>query len=293
MAAKKATSKAKPKVMPKARKQTPKQTQRKAKPASDATPRARSVATAKDASAKKAASGPFTLTIDIGGTGLKMLVLDALGHPVSERSRVATPQPATPAAVLRALGGLVRRQPRFDRVSAGFPGVVHDGVVKTAPNLDPSWSGHDLAASLRKLTRKPARVCNDADVQGLGDVHGKGVELVLTLGTGLGSALFVDGRLVPNLELGHHPFRGGKSYEDLVGRAALEKAGKKRWRKHVRAAIAQLDPIFNYRTIYLGGGNARHLKREDLPPNARITSNEAGLLGGIALWHEERGRVAR
>ena len=228
--------------------------------------------------------GPRTLTIDIGGTGLKMLVLDARGRPVNERARVATPQPATPASVLRALKTLIASQPRFDRVSVGFPGVVHDGVVKTAPNLAPSWHGHDLAKALRTATRKPARVCNDADVQGLGDIAGKGVELVLTLGTGLGSALFVDGRLVPNLELGHHPFRHGRTYEDLVGKAALEKAGKKRWRKHVREAIAQLDPIFNYRTIYLGGGNARLLKPADLPKNARITSNEAGLLGGIALW---------
>jgi polyphosphate glucokinase len=230
------------------------------------------------------AGGPRTLTIDIGGTGLKIMVLDARGRPVNERARVATPQPATPASVLRALKTLIASQPRFDRVSVGFPGVVHDGVVKTAPNLAPSWHGHDLVKALRTATRKPVRVCNDADVQGLGDVAGVGVELVLTLGTGLGSALFVDGRLVPNLELGHHPFRNGRTYEDLVGKTALEKAGKKRWRKHVRAAVAQLEPIFNYRTIYLGGGNARLLKPADLPKNARITSNAAGLLGGIALW---------
>lgn len=233
---------------------------------------------------RSGSEGPRTLCIDIGGTGLKMLVLDAGGRPINERARIATPQPATPASVLRALKTLIAAQPRFDRVSVGFPGVVHDGVVKTAPNLAPSWHGHDLAKALRTATRKPVRVCNDADVQGLGDIAGKGVELVLTLGTGLGSALFVDGRLVPNLELGHHPFRHGSTYEDLVGKAALEKAGKKRWRRHVRAAIAQLDPIFNYRTIYLGGGNARLLKPADLPKNARITSNDAGLLGGIALW---------
>lgn len=234
--------------------------------------------------AKKDTKGPYTLTVDIGGTGLKMLVLDARGRAVNARARVATPQPATPAAVLRALGGLIKQQPRFDRVSVGFPGVVHDGVVKTAPNMHRSWAGHDLAAALRKLTRKQVRVCNDADVQGLGVVQGKGVELVLTLGTGLGSALFVGGNLVPNLELGHHPFRGGKTYEDLVGRKALEKGGKKRWRRHVRAAIDQLEPIFNYRTLYLGGGNAQHLRAADLPKNVRVRSNEAGLLGGIALW---------
>jgi len=234
--------------------------------------------------ARKVVKGPQTLSIDIGGSGLKMLVLDARGHPLSERSRVATPRPATPAAVLRALRGLIKGQPRFDRVSVGFPGVVLGNVVETAPNLHPSWHGHDLAAALKKVTGKPVRVCNDADVQGLGDIKGKGVELMLTLGTGLGSALFVDGTLVPNLELGHHPFRAGKTYEVLVGNAALEKAGKKRWRKRVREAVAQLEPIFNFQTIYLGGGNAKHLRPEDLPKNGRMCSNTAGLLGGIALW---------
>jgi polyphosphate glucokinase len=234
--------------------------------------------------AKKDAKGPHTLSIDIGGTGLKMLVLDPRGRPLNERSRVETPRPATPAAVLRALRTLIRAQPRFDRVSVGFPGVVHRGVVDTAPNLAPSWHGHDLAASLQRLTGKPVRVCNDADVQGLGDVAGKGVEMVLTLGTGLGSALFVDGRLVPNLELGHHPFRKGHTYEDQVGRAALEKVGKRRWRRRVGEVVAQLQPIFNFQTLYLGGGNARHLKAEELPKNVRMCSNEAGLLGGIKLW---------
>lgn len=230
------------------------------------------------------ATGPRTLSIDIGGTGLKMLVLDSRGRPLNERARVPTPRPATPTAVLRALRGLIRQQPRFDRVSVGFPGVVRRGVVETAPNLDPSWHGHDLEASLRRLTGKPVRACNDADVQGLGDISGRGVEMVLTLGTGLGSALFVDGRLVPNLELGHHPFRRGGTYEDHVGRAALDKIGKKRWRRRVAEVIATLQPIFNYETLYLGGGNARHLKPKDLPKNVRLCSNEAGILGGIKLW---------
>jgi polyphosphate glucokinase len=225
-----------------------------------------------------------TLAIDIGGTGIKGLVLDGNGKALSERVRVPTPEPATPRAVLAAIKRLVAKQPAFDRVSVGFPGVVLDDVIETAPNMDKSWHGHDLGAALRRLTKKPVRVCNDADVQGLGDVSGKGVELVLTLGTGLGSALFVDGKLVPNLELGHHPFRDDKTYEDLLGRAALEKHGKKRWRKRVAQAIAQLQPIFNFRTLYLGGGNAVELRQKDLPKNVRMRSNEAGLLGGIMLW---------
>ncbi|MEW6270418.1 MAG: ROK family protein [Thermodesulfobacteriota bacterium] len=243
---------------------------------------------AKNAGRKKAVpkkvAGPRTLSIDVGGSGLKMLVLDARGRPLNERARVATPRPATPARVLRALQGLIATQPAFDRVSVGFPGVVDHGVVRTAPNLHPSWHDHDLAGALARSTKKPVRVCNDADVQGLGDVSGKGVEMVLTLGTGLGSALFVDGRLVPNLELGHHPFRNGETYEQQVGRAALDQIGRKRWRKRVRRMVEQLEPIFNFHTLYLGGGNARHVKPDELPKNVKITSNEAGVLGGIALW---------
>ncbi len=225
-----------------------------------------------------------TLAIDIGGTGLKMLVLDARGRPVNERMRVETPHPATPAAVLRALRGLIRKQPAFDRVSVGFPGVVVDGVVETAPNLHPTFHKFDLAKAVARAAGKPSRVCNDADVQGLGDVRGKGVELVITLGTGMGAALFTDGKLVPNLELGHHPLRGKRTYEDLVGVKSLNKVGKRHWRRRVLEAIAQLEPIFNYRVLYIGGGNAKLLHPDELPSNVRIMSNEAGLLGGIALW---------
>src|SRR5215470_16658525 len=146
---------------------------------------------------------PRTLAIDIGGTGLKMIVLDERGRPITERARVETPHPATPAAVLRALRSLMRRQGPFDRVSVGFPGVVQEGVVRTAPNLHSSFQGFDLAKAIARAAGKPTRVCNDADVQGLGDIRGKGVEMAITLGTGMGSALYIDGRLVPNLELGH------------------------------------------------------------------------------------------
>jgi polyphosphate glucokinase len=240
----------------------------------------------------KKETGPRTLSIDIGGTGLKMLVLDPAGGALNERSRVDTPRPATPQAVLKALRGLIATQPRFDRVSVGFPGIVHDSVVKTAPNLDAAWVGFDLGAALERATGKPVRVCNDADVQGFGDIAGNGVEMVITLGTGLGSAIFVDGRLVPNLELGHHPFQGGKTYEDFVGRAALEKVGKKHWRRRVLKVIEQLEPIWNYRMLYVGGGNAKLLEHEKLPANVKLTSNEAGVLGGIALWRDAGGTVA-
>ena len=137
-----------------------------------------------------------------------------------------------------------------------------------------------------------ARAINDAGVQGFGVVRGSGVEMLLTLGTGMGCALFIDGIYVPNLELAHHPFRGGKTYEEYVGAAALEAAGKKKWNRRVAKVIAQIDPIWNPQHIYLGGGNAKHLKIE-LPPHVSITPNVAGLLGGIALWGAHERALSR
>jgi polyphosphate glucokinase len=145
--------------------------------------------------------------------------------------------------------------------------------------------GFDLARTLQRKLRRPVRVANDADIQGYGAIEGVGVELVLTLGTGLGSALFVDGYLVPNLELAHHPFRKAQTYEEQVGRAALDVIGRRRWNRRVLLMLDLLGRIINYRKAYLGGGNARKLEGP-LPRNVRIVSNEAGLLGGIALWRK-------
>jgi polyphosphate glucokinase len=227
-----------------------------------------------------------TLCIDIGGTGLKALIVDAKGKALTERVRVETPRPATPKAVIDALVLLVKDVGKYDRVSVGFPGVVIEGVVRTAPNLDGNWSAVRLADSLAKKLKKPVRAINDAGVQGYGVIEGMGVEMVITLGTGMGCALYMDGRYVPNLELAHHPFRGHRTYEEYVGVRALEKVGKKDWNKRVAKVLAQIDPIWNPRRIYLGGGNAKHLKLK-LPRHVKVTSNVAGLLGGIALWADE------
>lgn len=226
-----------------------------------------------------------TLAIDIGGTGLKAMILGPDGTALTDRARVPTPRPALPAAVLEELCKLIAPLGEFDRVSVGFPGVVIDGVIRTAPNLGEEWAGFALARALTEHTGKPARVLNDAGVQGYGVIEGKGLEMVLTLGTGLGCAVYMDGRYVPNLELAHHPFRKGKTYEDYVGAKALKKVGKKRWNKRVARVIEQVLPIWNPHRLYLGGGNAKHLKIE-LPHDVQITSNMAGLLGGIALWRE-------
>jgi polyphosphate glucokinase len=238
--------------------------------------------------ARSSAGGVKTLAIDIGGTGLKALILDNGGNPLTERQRVDTPQPATPDSVLSTLWTMIDALGEFDRVSVGFPGVVMDGVISTAPNLGTKeWKGFDLAQAISDKTRRPARVLNDAGVQGYGVIEGKGVEMILTLGTGLGCALYSDGKYVPNLELAHHPFAKGKTYEQYVGKKALEKVGKKKWNSRVQEVIDQVLPIFNPRKLYLGGGNAKKLKIK-LPENVTITENVAGLLGGIALWHDTK-----
>jgi polyphosphate glucokinase len=226
-----------------------------------------------------------TLTIDIGGSGIKAMVLDTEGNPIGGRKRVSTPRPAKPDPVLDAIVKLAKKQSDFDRVSVGFPGVMRKGMTETAVNLHKDWIGFDLEGTLSKQLGKPVRALNDADIQGFGAISGKGVELVVTLGTGFGSALFLDGQLVPNLEIAHHLFHGGKTYEEHLGSAALKKSGRKKWQRRVMQAIASLEHLFNYDTLYIGGGNARRIAL-DLPPNVKIISNIAGLLGGIALWRD-------
>jgi polyphosphate glucokinase len=225
-----------------------------------------------------------TLAIDIGGTGLKAIVLDLSGGMLTDRVRVETPRPATPEAIIGALVELVKPLGVFDRISVGFPGVVVDGVVKTAPNLHETWADVPLAAILTEKLGKPTRALNDAGVQGYAVIRGKGVEMLLTLGTGMGCAVYLDGKYVPNLELAHHPFKKGLTYEEYVGAQALDHVGKKKWNKRVLQVVEQVLPIWNPSRLYLGGGNSKHIKVE-LPDNVEIVSNVAGLLGGIKLWN--------
>lgn len=230
-------------------------------------------------------NGIRTLSVDIGGSGVKVMVLDITGNPLTERARKDTPNPAKPEPVINAIVELAATQGEFNRVSVGFPGVVRGGVTETAVNLDPDWIGLDLATKLSQRLNKPVRVINDADMQGLGAIMGKGVELVITLGTGFGSALFLDGKLVPNLEMGHHQFRKEETYEQQLGRAALEKVGENKWNKRLERAIASLQNLFNYDSLYIGGGEAGRVKIQ-LAENVKIVSNVTGLLGGIALWRD-------
>jgi polyphosphate glucokinase len=228
----------------------------------------------------------LTLAVDIGGTGVKATLLDEKGRIESSRERVPTPYPCKPRVLLDTIAGLAEKLPGFARVSAGFPGTVRKGHIITAPHFGTDlWRGNPFADDLRRRLKKPAHILNDAEVQGLGIVKGKGLEVVLTLGTGVGSAVFNDGYLAPHLELAQHPIRGHKTYNDYVGDRALKQVGKKRWNRRVVRMIAIVETLLNYDALYIGGGNSVHVT-ETLPKNVRLASNDAGLTGGIRLWDE-------
>jgi polyphosphate glucokinase len=227
---------------------------------------------------------PFTLAVDIGGSGLKAAVLDAQGRLASSPRRVATPRRrCTPAVLLNALDELIAPLPRFDRASVGFPGVVRDSRLITAGPFTRDFPPRfPLARALARRWGKPVRVLNDADMQGLAAVRGRGLALVVTLGTGMGTALFLDGTLLPHLELAQHPCHRGWTYDHLVGDKVLERLGRRAWNRRVRHALEMLRVLVHYDHLYVGGGNAKKLTFT--LPHMRRVSNQAGILGGIALW---------
>jgi polyphosphate glucokinase len=218
-----------------------------------------------------------TFVIDIGGTGIKALILNEVGEPMGERLRVDTPATKTPAAVMKAIKGLAQQAGKFDRISVGVPGTVRSGVTIGVVNFGPGWDHFCLTKTLSKTFGKPVRAVNDADMQGFGAISGSGVELVLTLGTGVGSAMFVDGRLVPNVEVG----------KDKLRKAEFKRIGKKRWNRRLEKLVSKLERMFQYDRLYIGGGNAANVDIKLLPGNVTIVSNLNGLLGGIALWQDQ------
>ena len=226
------------------------------------------------------------LAIDIGGTGLKAAILNLEGAMLTERLRIDTPHPCKPDDLVNTLAKLVEPLAGFEYVSVGFPGVVRNGKIITAPNLGTEeLGGFDLATALQERLGKPVRVINDADMQGFGAIEGKGLEMVITLGTGFGSALFMDGVLAPHLEIAHLPFRKNKDYDQQIGDKARKKIGKKVWNRRVRRAIETLRALTHFDKLYIGGGNAARIKFE-LEPDVKIISNECGVRGGAWLWRE-------
>ena len=228
-----------------------------------------------------------TLAIDIGGTGIKLALLDESGRMIGDRVRIPTPPaPVAPEVLVETIDRMAEPLGPFARASVGFPGMVRHGRVLTAPHLGTeTWAGCDLQTLLSRHWSRPVRVMNDADVQGFGAIKGIGVEMTITLGTGFGSAIFSDGRAMPHLELAHHPFCDNRTYEEFVGRAALEAVGKKKWNRRVARIIEVLRTVVAFDHLYIGGGNGKHISFE-LPKDVTIVPNRFGLTGGFALWRD-------
>jgi polyphosphate glucokinase len=239
----------------------------------------------------------LTLSIDIGGSGFKASIVSAQGVMTTERVRVDTPYPCPPDRLVATVTELVAPLLSVHRVSVGFPGLVRHGHVIEVPSLSravyggerdrdlaDAWHGFDLAHALAQSFQLPTKVVNDADMQGCAVVSGMGLEFVMTLGTGVGTALFNDGTLLPHLELSHGPFRDGMTFDIALGNAQRKEIGNERWAKRVRRAVASFDDMLFFDRIYVGGGNAKQLTASDIGAKGEIVPNTSGILGGVRVW---------
>jgi polyphosphate glucokinase len=225
------------------------------------------------------------LSIDIGGTSVKGCILSKDGDMITEYTKVPTPKKSTPEAIIECIKEILKSYTDdFGKVSIGFPGYVKKGIVETAPNLAKNmWLNVDLAQQVSDMLNLPVRLINDADQQALGIVSGKGFEIVVTVGTGFGTALVYDGELLPHLELAHLPITKNKDYDSYIGTDALEEVGDKKWNERLQRIIQIYKTVFNYDTLYIGGGNSKHIDFE-LDHNIKLVTNRDGIKGGAKLW---------
>ncbi|HVV31540.1 MAG TPA: ROK family protein [Mycobacteriales bacterium] len=242
-------------------------------------------------------AGDVTLCVDVGGSSVKGGSVGPDGALRGERIRIETGYPFAPAQLLDAIARIAEQSAPASRLAVGFPGMVRAGVVLSAPHFvtvsgpgsdkDPAlvdaWTRLPLAEQASARVGLPCRLANDADVQGLAAIEGRGLEMVLTLGTGLGSALFLDGEPAPHLELAHHPLRRRKTYNEMVGEAARREVGDRHWSRRVDAMVRTVAALVFYDRLYLGGGNAIRLT-DAFRQDATIIDNLDGILGGARLW---------
>jgi polyphosphate glucokinase len=264
----------------------------------------------------------LSIGVDVGGTGIKAALVDVkTGELAGERIRVPTPTPAKPGPVVASAGRVVGRliraanvaataagqpAPKIQAIGVGFPSVIHNGVTKTAANVDPEWVGFEAEAAFSKAFKRRSWLVNDADAAGVAEMrfgagYGKrGVVIVLTLGTGVGSGFFVDGRLVPNTELGHMEVNGKDAERRSSANARVRRGlSWKAWAEDLDDHLKAIDVLFSPNLIILGGGVSKKADRfvpflkASGPIVAAQLRNEAGIVGAAMVGLEREIEMVR
>ena len=242
-----------------------------------------------------------TLTVDCGGTGIKASVLDKSGKVLIDFPYLKTPYPLSPSKLIGIIQDFVKADLRIKRVTVGLPGMIRNGKVVVIPhyintngprsavdpNLKKAWYGFDMQSILQKRLKIPTLVLNDAEVHAAAVIEGKGLETVLTFGTGLGSAIFSDGYLAPHLEISHATIRYGKSIDTWIGEQARRRMGNQLWSRRIKSLIQELYPMIIWDKLYIGGGNAQRISKSALKSfdyKVKIIPNSAGVSGGVKAW---------
>ena len=243
----------------------------------------------------------ITLAVDCGGTGIKASVFDKNGKVLIDFPYLKTPYPLSPNLLTDIIKNFVFADSRVNRVTVGLPGMIRNGKIvfiphyinkrgpRTAldPHLKKAWHGFDLQSTLEKKLKLPILVLNDAEVHAAAVVTGVGLETVLTFGTGLGCAMFNDGKIAPHLELSHATIRYGKTIDAWIGEISRRRMGNQLWSRRVKALIEELYPMILWDKLYIGGGNAQRISRTALKSfdyKVKIIPNSAGVAGGVKAW---------
>ncbi|MBB5868276.1 polyphosphate glucokinase [Allocatelliglobosispora scoriae] len=244
-----------------------------------------------------------TMVFDCGGTALKAAVIGDRAEPSLQTVRIPTPYPLPPERLVGTLLEVARTLPSADRVTVGFPGMVRDGIVLNTPHYinpkgpgtaaDPqlvqAWRRFDVAAAVGRAVELPTMALNDADMHGAAFARGDGLELTITLGTGLGFAIYHNGELMPHLEMSQAPFRF-TTYDYYISDRALSRIGPRRWVRRVGRVLDALRPVVVWDRLFLGGGNARLFGADDVSrfgSDVTVVTNLDGMRGGHRVW--ERG----
>ena len=243
----------------------------------------------------------MTLAIDCGGGGIKGSVVDEKGTMVAPARRVPTPYPLPPGLLVRTVCDLAAGLPRGTRVTMGMPGMIRHGVVvatphyitkdgprsRVLPELVEQWDHFDMGRAIAAALSLPTKVLNDAEVAGAGAVTGRGLEMIITLGTGLGNAVFDGGVLAPHVEVSQGFVRWGLTYDDYIGEHERLRLGDTHWSRRVRRVVDGLRAMYMWDRLYMGGGNSKRItaaNRAKMGDDIIIVPNDAGIIGGVRAW---------